>query len=124
MKEQADMTKARAAAAAGMVIAGAAAGQAPFPQRPVRWIVPFPAGGSIDLVGRVVGQKLYDLWGQQLVVDNRSAAGGRLGTQIVAQAAPDGYTQLFTLNTNLTADRSLFKSLPYDPERDFVPITI
>ncbi len=95
-----------------------------FPQRPVRWVVPFPAGGSIDLVGRVLGQKLYDVWGQQLVVDNRPAAGGRLGTQTVAQATPDGYTQLFTLNTNLTADRSLFKSLPYDPEKAFVPITI
>ena len=86
--------------------------------------MPFPAGGSVDLVGRLVGQKLFDFWGQQLVIDNRPAAGGRLGTQIAAQAAPDGYTQLLTLNTNLTADRSLFKSLPYDPEKDFVPITI
>jgi tripartite-type tricarboxylate transporter receptor subunit TctC len=95
-----------------------------FPQRPVRWVVPFPAGGSVDLVGRLIGQKLFDVWGQQLVIDNRPAAGGRLGTQIAAQAAPEGYTQLLTLNTNLTADRSLFKSLPYDPDKAFVPITI
>jgi tripartite-type tricarboxylate transporter receptor subunit TctC len=101
-----------------------ASAQSTFPQRPVRWIVPFPAGGSVDLVGRLIGQKLFDFWGQQLVIDNRPAAGGRLGTQIAAQAAPDGYTQLLTLNTNLTADRSIFRSLPYDPEKDFVPITI
>src|SRR4051812_29569063 len=97
---------------------------ADFPQRPIRWIVPFPPGGSVDLVGRVIAQKLYTVWGQQLVIDNRPAAGGRLGTQIAAQAAPDGYTQLLTLNPNLTADRSLFKSLPYDPEKAFLPITI
>jgi tripartite-type tricarboxylate transporter receptor subunit TctC len=90
----------------------------------VRWIVPFPAGGSVDLVGRAIGQKLSELWGQQIVIDNRPAAGGRVGTQIAAQAAPDGYSQLLTLNTNLTADRSLFKQLPYDPEKAFTPITI
>jgi tripartite-type tricarboxylate transporter receptor subunit TctC len=111
-------------AATGVSAFGAAEAQTSFPQRPVRWIVPFPAGGSVDLVGRLIGQKLFEVWGQQLVVDNRPAAGGRLGTQIAAQAAPDGYTQLLTLNTNLTADRSLFRSLPYDPEKAFTPITI
>src|SRR4051812_47862393 len=100
-----------AALAAFALFMGSAHGQAPFPQRPVRWIIPFPAGGSVDLVGRVVGQKLYEVWGQQVVIDNRPAAGGRVGTQIAAQAAPDGYSQLLTLNTNLTADRSLFKQL-------------
>ncbi len=95
-----------------------------FPARPVRWIVPFPPSGSIDLVGRVVGQKLFELWGQQVVIDNRSGGGGRLGTGAAAVAAPDGYTQLFTLNTSLTIDRSLFKSLPYDPDKAFTPITI
>jgi hypothetical protein len=66
-----------------------------FPARPVRWIVPFPPAGSIDLVGRVVGQKLYDLWNQQVVIDNRAGGGGRLGTQLAAGSAADGYTQLF-----------------------------
>jgi len=107
-----------------MLATGAAHAQTNFPQRPVRWIVPFPAGGSVDLVGRAIGQKLSELWGQQIVIDNRPAAGGRVGTQIAAQAAPDGYSQLLTLNTNLTADRSLFKQLPYDPEKAFTPITI
>lgn len=104
--------------------AAGAAEEPRFPQRPVRWVIPFPAGGSVDLVGRIVAQKLFDAWGQQPVIDNRPAAGGRIGTQIAAQAAPDGYTQLLTLNTNLTADRSIFKSLPYDPDKAFVPITI
>jgi tripartite-type tricarboxylate transporter receptor subunit TctC len=95
-----------------------------FPVRPVRWIVPFPAGGSIDLVARILSQKLYETWGQQVVVDNRPGAGGRVGTQIGAEATPDGYNQLLTLNTNLTVDRSLFKSVTYDPEKAFVPVTI
>jgi len=104
--------------------AGAADNAASFPARPVRWIVPFPPAGSIDLVGRVVGQKLYDTWGQQVVIDNRAGGGGRLGTAAAAVATADGYTQLFTLNTSLTIDRSLFKSLPYDPDKAFAPITI
>ena len=110
-----------------MLSAGAAAAspEAPaFPQRPVRWIVPFPVGGSVDLVGRVISQKLGEIWKQQLVIDNRPAAGGRLGTQIAAEAVPDGYTQLLTLNTNLTTEKSLFKKLAYDPEKAFVPVTI
>ncbi|MGE5524776.1 MAG: Bug family tripartite tricarboxylate transporter substrate binding protein [Rhodospirillaceae bacterium] len=101
---------------------GAATGA--FPSRPVRWIVPFPVGGSVDLVARVLGQKLYEEWREQLVVDNRPGAGGRLGTQLAVTATPDGYTQLLTLNTNLTVDRSLFKNLAYDPEKAFVPVTI
>ena len=104
--------------------AGAADNSATFPARPVRWIVPFPPAGSIDLVGRVVGQKLYDTWGQQVVIDNRAGGGGRIGTAAAAVATADGYTQLFTLNTSLTIDRSLFKSLPYDPDKAFAPITI
>ncbi len=86
--------------------------------------MPFPAAGSIDLVGRVVTQKLYEIWGQQIVIDNRAGGGGRLGTQAAAVAAPDGYTQLLTLNTSLTIDRSLFRNLPYDPDKAFTPITI
>ena len=86
--------------------------------------MPFPPAGSIDLVGRVVTQKLYEIWGRQIVIDNRAGGGGRLGTQAAAVAAPDGYTQLLTLNTSLTIDRSLFRNLPYDPDKAFTPITI
>ncbi len=101
-----------------------AAETAMFPQRPVRWIVPFVPGGSIDLVGRVVAQKLSEIWGQQIVLDNRGGGGGRLGMQFAAAAAPDGYTQLLTLSTALTVDRSLFKNLPYDSDKSFSPISI
>ena len=102
----------------------AADGANTFPARPIKWIVPFPAAGSVDLVGRVVAQKLFEAWGQQIVIDNRAGGGGRLGTQAAAAALPDGYTQLLTLNTSLTIDASLFKSLPYDPDKAFAPITI
>lgn len=113
-----------AACALGAGPGNAADGKSVFPERPVRWIVPFPASGSIDLVARVLAPKLYDGWGQQLVVDNRPGGGGRLGAQIAATAQPDGYTQLFTLNTTYTIDRSLFKHLNYDPDKAFVPVTL
>src|SRR6478752_3424313 len=79
--------------------AGRAAEDARYPIKPVRWIVPFPVGGSIDIVGRIVGQKLFETWGRQVVVDNRPGMGGRIGTQIGAASLPDGYTQTLTLNT-------------------------
>ena len=122
--------KARCLARAGLLclLIGAttvfAAEGGAFPQRPVRWITPFPPGGSIDVVGRMVGQKLFEIWGQQLIIDNRAGGGGRLGVQAAAVAPADGYTQLFTLNTSLTIDRSMFKNLPYDPDKAFIPVTI
>jgi tripartite-type tricarboxylate transporter receptor subunit TctC len=101
-----------------------AAGQETYPDKPVRWIVPFPVGGSIDIVARIVGQKLFGIWGRQVVVDNRLGAGGRIGTQLGASAAPDGYTQTLTLNTSLTSDNILSGKSGLDTERAFAPITI
>ena len=101
-----------------------AAESSAFPVRPVRWVVPYPAGGGIDVVARLIANRLSGTWGQQIVIDNRLGAGGRLGTQAVIGAVPDGYTQLMTINTNYTMDRSLFKSLGYDPEKALTPITI
>ncbi len=95
-----------------------------FPVKPVRWVVPYPPGGSIDVIGRVIAARLSQGWGQQVVVDNRLGAGGRVGVQAVITAPPDGYTQLLTLNTNYTIDRSLFKNIGYDPEKALAPITI
>ena len=95
-----------------------------FPVRPVRWIVPYPAAGSIDLVARIIGNKLPGVWGQNVVIENHGGAGGRLGVQIVVAAAPDGYTQLLTLNSNYTIDRSSIKDLAYDPEKALTPVTI
>jgi tripartite-type tricarboxylate transporter receptor subunit TctC len=95
-----------------------------FPDKPVRWIVPFPVGGSIDIVARIVGQKLYEIWGRQVVVDNRLGAGGRIGTQLGASSAPDGYTQTLTLNTALTSDNILSGKSGLDTQRVFAPITV
>jgi len=90
----------------------------------VRWIVPYPAAGSIDIVARIVASKLSGIWGQEIIIDNRGGAGGRLGVQAVVSAAPDGYTQLLTLNSNYTIDRLLTKDLAYDPDKALAPVTI
>lgn len=95
-----------------------------FPAKPVRWVVPYPPGGSIDVVARVIAARLSHAWGLQCFVDNRLGAGGRVGVQNVIAAAPDGHTQLMTLNTNYTIDRSLFKNLGYDSEKSLAPVTI
>jgi len=92
-----------------------------YPDKPVRIISPFPAGGSVDLVARMVAVKLTENLGQQVVVDNRSGASGNIGTELVAHAAPDGYTLL--VNTiPFVANAFLYKKLPYDPINDFIPV--
>ncbi len=94
-----------------------------YPNKAVRVIVPFPAGGSTDIVGRTVAQKLSELWGQPVVVDNRAGGGTVIGTDIVAKAAPDGYTLLVT-PAPFTINPSLLSKLPYDTLADFAPITL
>jgi tripartite-type tricarboxylate transporter receptor subunit TctC len=98
--------------------------EAAFPVKPVRWVVPYPPGGSIDIVARALAGRLSQAWGTQCIIDNRAGAGGRLGVQVAIAAPADGYTQLMTLNTNYTIDRSLFKNIGYDPEKALVPIAI
>lgn len=95
-----------------------------FPAQTIRWVVPFPAAGSVDGVARVVSRKAGEILGQQIIIDNRAGAGGRVGSKLVADAKPDGYTQLLTLNTTYTIDKALFKNLAYDPDRAFEPVTI
>ena len=102
--------------------AGATLAQS-YPNKAVRVIVPFPAGGSTDIVGRTVAQKLSELWGQPVVVDNRAGGGTVIGTDIVAKAPPDGYTLLVT-PAPFTINPSLLAKLPYDPLADFAPITL
>ena len=103
------------------VAAGAAWGQDGFPSKPIRMISPFPAGGSVDLVARMIAAKLPEFIGQQVVVENRSGASGNIGTEAVARAAPDGYTLL--VNTlPFVANAFLYSKLPYDPLTDFVPL--
>ncbi|HEV7372158.1 tripartite tricarboxylate transporter substrate binding protein [Arenibaculum sp.] len=95
-----------------------------YPDRPVRVVVSFPAGGSVDIVARLVGQELSQALGQTFVVDNRSGASGGIGTDHVAKAAPDGYTLLMGSASSLAANVSLFPDLPYDPARDFAPVSL
>lgn len=95
-----------------------------YPQKPVRVIVPFPPGGVADIAGRVVGQKLSERWGQQVVVDNRTGAGGILGAEVAARAAPDGYTLLMTTGDFATIFPSAYDKLPYNPDKEFQPVAI
>jgi tripartite-type tricarboxylate transporter receptor subunit TctC len=108
--------------AAALPVAAAGAAE-PFPTRPIRLIVPFPAGGGTDIVGRVLGQKLHESLGQPVVIDNRSGAGGTLGTALAAKSSPDGYT-LLLVPTSHVINPSIYAKLPYDTERDFSPITM
>ena len=113
-------------AAFGMAWSGTALAQAgdPYPNRPVRVVANFAVGGAIDAVARAVGAKLGDSMGQQFVVENRPGAGGNIGADAVAKAKPDGYTLLCTLDTTLTVNPSLYGKLPFDPAKDFAPITL
>ncbi len=94
-----------------------------YPARPIRFIVPFAPGGSTDTLARTIGQKLGDALGQQVVVDNRSGGNGNIGTEIVAHAVPDGYTILLGYIANLAIGPSLYLKLPFDPVKDFAPVT-
>ena len=105
-----------------MTIAAGAHAQ-PYPTKSIRLIVPFSAGGSTDALARAVGQKLGDNLGQQVVVDNRTGANGNIGTDMVAKANPDGYTLLMAFDATMVINPSAYSKLPFDPLRDFAPIT-
>ena len=111
--------------AIGLVLAaiGAHACAQGFPNRLVRIVVAFPVGGGTDIVARVVGQKLGELWGQQVVVENRAGASGVIGTEFAARAAPDGYTLLMATLGNLAVNQHLFSKMTVDPLTAFAPIT-
>src|SRR5881392_731838 len=95
-----------------------------YPSKPIRLVVPFPAGGSLDAVARAIGQKLTEAWGQPVVIDNRPGAGGNIGVDLVAKSAPDGYTILEGALSTHAVNVSLCSKMPYDPVRDFAPITL
>ncbi|MGA7486197.1 MAG: tripartite tricarboxylate transporter substrate-binding protein [Xanthobacteraceae bacterium] len=97
---------------------------ASFPNRPIRIIVPFPAGGPSDIVARIIGQKMSEDWGQPVVIENRPGADTIIGAQAAAKAAPDGYTLFMAIDSTLVMNQYLHKSLPYDPLGDFAPITL
>lgn len=108
---------------AGTVLPQAAALAQNYPVKPLRLILPFPAGGPTDILGRILGQKLTEQLGQPVVQDNRPGAGGNLGAEQVAKAPPDGYTLLLS-SPSISISPSLYKKLNYDPQKDLAPVTL
>ena len=95
-----------------------------YPNRPLRFVSPYPPGGAVDILARFLGQHLHDSLGQPVIVENRTGGSGIVGTAAVAKAAPDGYTLLMASSGPLAVNPSMFPDLPYDPTRDLAPITM
>jgi len=108
----------------GLLLAAGAVQAQTYPTRPIRLIVAFPPGGSTDIIARVIGQRLGERLGQQVVIDNRGGAGGTLGTEIAAGAAPDGYTLTMGTTSTHVVSVAVYSKLRYDPIKDFSPITL
>ena len=104
--------------------AGSSPASANYPSRPIRFVVPFAPGGNADTIARNAAQKAADALGQQMVIDNRSGANGNIGMEIVARAAPDGYTLVLGYIANVAIAPSLVAKLPYDPVKDYAPVTL
>ena len=107
-----------------LALAVPAAAQGNYPTKPIRFIVPFPPGGGTDIVSRLVTNKLSETLGWRIVVDNRSGAGGSVGMEVAARSAPDGYTLVMGQTSNLAINPSLYSQLPYEPLRDFAPVSL
>jgi len=107
-----------------LLAAPAAVAQQNYPQKPIRYVVPFPAGGIADVFARIIGGRLSQAWGQPVVVENRAGAGGNIGAEIVAKAAPDGYTILMGSIGTQALNASLYSKMPYDSAKDFTPIAL
>nr|WP_156921888.1 tripartite tricarboxylate transporter substrate binding protein [Azorhizobium doebereinerae] len=105
-------------------VAGPAQAQEDYPTRPIRLIVPFAAGGSTDIVARIIAAKMSEILKQQVIVDNRGGAGGNLGAAAVAKAAPDGYTVLMGTVATHAINPALYAKMPYDPVKDFAPVSL
>jgi tripartite-type tricarboxylate transporter receptor subunit TctC len=105
------------------LMCGFAHGQA-YPAKPVKVVIPLPAGSTPDIVGRTLSERLQKALGQPFVVDNRTGAGGNIGTEAVAKAAPDGYTLLVSINGPIAVNKHLYKNLPYDPDKELQPISL
>ena len=109
------------ALAAGATVPGSLA-QGAFPNRPIKFVVPFPPGGATDLVGRLLASKLQESWGQNVLVENKAGASGMIGTEQVARSAPDGHTVLVAITTHVQ-NPAIFAKVPYDPIKDFAPVS-
>jgi tripartite-type tricarboxylate transporter receptor subunit TctC len=95
-----------------------------FPSRPIRILVPFPAGGPADIVARIIGQRMSEDWGQPVLIENRPGANTIIGAQAAAKAPPDGYTLFMAIDSTLVMNQFLYNNLPYDPGADFAPISL
>lgn len=115
-------TRRLALVSAALLALPAAQAQDAWPARPVRLIVPFAPGGSTDVIGRMLGQKLQALWGQPVVIENRAGAGGNVGADVVAKAPGDGYTLLMA-SGSVTINPALYRKMPFDTQKDLLPIT-
>jgi tripartite-type tricarboxylate transporter receptor subunit TctC len=120
-EEKRIMTRTGAFLAAALVLASPAGRAQTYPSRQITLIIPFAVGGSNDIVGRAIGKKLTEAWGQPVVVENRSGAGGTIGSSVVATAPPDGYTLLLVSST-FTINPAIKKSMPFDTIKDFTPV--
>ena len=120
-REKRKMIRAGAFLAAALVLASPAVRAQTYPSRQITLIVPFAAGGSNDVVGRAIGKKLSEAWGQPVIVENRPGAGGMIGTSAVAAAAPDGYT-LLLISSTFTINPAIKKNMPFDTIKDFTPV--
>jgi tripartite-type tricarboxylate transporter receptor subunit TctC len=106
-----------------LVLAGAATGQ-PYPNKPIRIVVPYAAGGTSDILARQIGPKLTEAWGQAVIVENKPGANGNVGADFVAKSAPDGYTLLLTDLGGLVISASVYPKLPFNPAKDFTPVVM
>jgi len=113
-----------AVTAAALMCAATVALAQSFPEKPIRFVIGFTPGGPSDILARALGQKLAERWNQQVVVENRPGAGGNLAAEAVARSAPDGYTWLLGNNSILATNQTLYRSLPYDPVKDFAPVSL
>jgi tripartite-type tricarboxylate transporter receptor subunit TctC len=111
------------AAAAALVLVSPAQAQT-WPTKPVRLVVPFAPGGTTDILARLVGQKLSELYGQQFVIENRGGAGGNIGAEIVAKSAPDGYTIMMGTPGTQAINQYVYRTMPYDTVKDFAPVSL
>ena len=116
------MLSALAALVGTMASMSALAQTSNYPNKPIRIIVPFAVGGIADTFGRVIGIKLTEAWGQPVIVENKTGAGGNIGAELVAKSPPDGYTLVIGNNGTHAVNVSLFKTIPFDPIKDFVPV--
>ena len=114
----------RSMCAALFALAAATASAQTYPNRAIRMIVPYPAGGGADITARPIAQMLSERWGQPVVIENHGGASGMIGADIVAKAPPDGYTIMVSASAEVALNAALFPKMPYDPVKDFAPITL